>query len=112
MKLILASVLVLVSIGLANAQVKPPTESVMDRFLRYVKIDTQSAEDQTTTPSWDLFQIPKPFTRARVYVASPIYVPADADEATLAAKRNELQQTLDDLNHQSEEWRRSLIKSV
>jgi tripeptide aminopeptidase len=33
------------------AQVKPPTESVMDRFLRYVKIDTQSAEDQTTVPS-------------------------------------------------------------
>ena len=33
-------------------------ESVVDRFLRYVRIDTQSAEDQTTTPStakqWDL----------------------------------------------------------
>jgi tripeptide aminopeptidase len=51
MKPIIASVLVLVSVGLANAQVKPPTESVMDRFLRYVKIDTQSQEDQTTTPS-------------------------------------------------------------
>src|SRR5215203_5050816 len=58
-----------------------------------------------TTPSWDLFQIPKPFTRARVYVAPPIYVPPDADEKTLVAKRNELQQTLDDLHHQSEEWR-------
>lgn len=33
------------------AQVKPPAESVMDRFLRYVKIDTQSAEEQTTVPS-------------------------------------------------------------
>lgn len=35
-----------------------PRESVVDRFLRYVKIDTQSAEDQHTTPStakqWDL----------------------------------------------------------
>lgn len=51
MKLIVASVLVLVSLGLANAQLKSPTESVMDRFLRYVKIDTQSQEDQTTTPS-------------------------------------------------------------
>jgi lysophospholipid acyltransferase (LPLAT)-like uncharacterized protein len=61
-----------------------------------------------TTPSWDQFQIPKPFTRARVFVAPPIYVPADADEATMAAKRDELQQTLDDLNHQSEEWRKSL----
>jgi tripeptide aminopeptidase len=51
MKSILASVLCLVFVGLANAQLKPPTESVMDRFLRYVKIDTQSQEDQTTTPS-------------------------------------------------------------
>lgn len=33
------------------AQTKLPTESVMDRFLRYVKIDTQSAEDQNTVPS-------------------------------------------------------------
>jgi tripeptide aminopeptidase len=30
---------------------KPPRESVIDRFLRYVRIDTQSAEDQKTTPS-------------------------------------------------------------
>jgi tripeptide aminopeptidase len=35
----------------AQAQLKPPTESALDRFLRYVKIDTQSQEDQTTTPS-------------------------------------------------------------
>jgi lysophospholipid acyltransferase (LPLAT)-like uncharacterized protein len=65
-----------------------------------------------TMPSWDQVQIPKPFTRARVYVAPPIYVPSDADEALLMAKRDELQQTLDDLNHQSEEWRYSLGKSV
>ena len=35
----------------AQSALKPPAESAMDRFLRYVKIDTQSAEDQTTTPS-------------------------------------------------------------
>ncbi|HJT29559.1 MAG TPA: peptidase T [Pyrinomonadaceae bacterium] len=51
MKSIIALVLCLVCVGIANAQLKPPTESVMDRFLRYVKIDTQSQEDQTTTPS-------------------------------------------------------------
>ncbi|MEP7077141.1 MAG: peptidase T [Acidobacteriota bacterium] len=34
-----------------SAQIKPPTESALDRFLRYVKIDTQSAEDQNTVPS-------------------------------------------------------------
>src|SRR5688572_5645987 len=43
--------LFLVTIAGAQAQLKPPAESVMDRFLRYVKIDTQSQEDQTTTPS-------------------------------------------------------------
>lgn len=53
MKSILISILCLVFISAAQAQaqLKPPTESAMDRFLRYVKIDTQSQEDQTTTPS-------------------------------------------------------------
>lgn len=35
----------------SGAQVKAPQETAMERFLRYVKIDTQSAEDQTTVPS-------------------------------------------------------------
>jgi tripeptide aminopeptidase len=51
MKPILAFVLCFVSLAVAQAQLKPSTEPVMDRFLRYVKIDTQSQEDQTTTPS-------------------------------------------------------------
>ena len=32
-------------------QIKAPVESAMDRFLRYVKIDTQSAEDAVKSPS-------------------------------------------------------------
>ena len=52
MKLIVASVLCLISLCIAQAQtLKPPTEPALDRFLRYVKIDTQSQEDQTTVPS-------------------------------------------------------------
>jgi len=35
----------------AQTSLNPPKEAVLDRFLRYVKIDTQSAEDQTTVPS-------------------------------------------------------------
>ncbi|MFN2411834.1 MAG: peptidase T [Pyrinomonadaceae bacterium] len=35
----------------AFGQLKAPTESAMDRFLRYVKIDTQSAEDAGKVPS-------------------------------------------------------------
>lgn len=41
----------LVLFSAISAQVKPPTESAMSRFLRYVKIDTQSAEDQPASPS-------------------------------------------------------------
>ncbi|HEY6190486.1 MAG TPA: lysophospholipid acyltransferase family protein [Pyrinomonadaceae bacterium] len=52
--------------------------------------------------SWDAFQIPKPFTRARVLIAPPISVPPDADDATLEAKRDELQRALDELNSRDE----------
>jgi tripeptide aminopeptidase len=51
MRSFLVSLLVLISLSTAFAQQKPPTESVLDRFLRYVKIDTQSAEDQPAPPS-------------------------------------------------------------
>jgi lysophospholipid acyltransferase (LPLAT)-like uncharacterized protein len=61
-----------------------------------------------TLPSWDKFQIPKPFTRAKVFVAEAIYVAKDADEDTLNAKRDELQRTLDDLTRRGDEWRASL----
>lgn len=56
-------------------------------------------------PSWDSFQIPKPFTPARVGIAPPIWVPADADETMLQAKRDELQHALDRINERGEEWR-------
>ena len=39
----------------------PPNESVVDRFLRYVRIDTQSAEDAKSTPSTE-----KQWTLARL----------------------------------------------
>jgi lysophospholipid acyltransferase (LPLAT)-like uncharacterized protein len=57
--------------------------------------------------SWDAFQVPKPFTRARLLIAPPIFVPADADDETLNARRDELQRALDDLNRRSEQWRAS-----
>ncbi|HEV2800250.1 MAG TPA: lysophospholipid acyltransferase family protein [Pyrinomonadaceae bacterium] len=57
-----------------------------------------NAERFYAAPSWDATQIPYPFTRARVCIAPPIRVPSDADEATLSAKRDELQRTLDALD--------------
>jgi lysophospholipid acyltransferase (LPLAT)-like uncharacterized protein len=59
----------------------------------------------TIHKSWDQTQIPKPFTRVRVELAPPIYVPADADEVVLETKREELQKSLDQLNKRGEQWR-------
>lgn len=55
--------------------------------------------------SWDGFQVPKPFARARVDIAAPIYVPPDADEEELKARRDELQRALDEINQRGETWR-------
>lgn len=57
-----------------------------------------------TVNSWDRLQIPKPFTRVKVFIAEPIYVLADASiESALA----NLQRTLDDLVAKGETWRTS-----
>ena len=61
--------------------------------------------------SWDGFQTPKPFTRARVDIARPIYVPSDATDEVLEAKRDELQGALDQINQQGEEWRQALSET-
>ena len=53
MKFVLFFVLLLSLASASFAQQKPPSESAMDRFLRYVKIDTQAAEDAGKTPSTD-----------------------------------------------------------
>lgn len=62
-----------------------------------------------TKKSWDRFQVPKPFTRARVTIAPPIFVPPDADEAQLNIVRDELQSALDDVNQRGEDWRTKLV---
>lgn len=56
--------------------------------------------------SWDGFQVPRPFASARVHIAAPIFVRADADDTELRAKRDELQRALEELNQRGEEWRK------
>ena len=58
--------------------------------------------------SWDRTQLPRPFTRARVFIAPPIFVSADTDGDALEAKRIELQGALDALEERAEKWRASL----
>ena len=52
--------------------------------------------------SWDGFQVPLPFSRARLDIAPPIYVSADTNDEALEAKRNELQAALDKINRDGE----------
>jgi lysophospholipid acyltransferase (LPLAT)-like uncharacterized protein len=59
--------------------------------------------------SWDRFQVPKLFSRARVTIAPPIFVPPDTDEARLNAGRDELQRALDEINQRGENWRTRLV---
>lgn len=54
--------------------------------------------------SWDGFQVPFPFSRARLEIAPPIHVAADTDDVGLEAKRDQLQAALDAINRRGEAW--------
>lgn len=58
--------------------------------------------------SWDHLQIPKPFTRAKLIIGQPIYVPANADAEGVEAKLGELQLSLDSMVSATEKWRSEL----
>jgi len=62
-------------------------------------------ENFWTANSWDNLRIPKPFTRARVFIAEPVYVAADAEEAEIENKRQELQSKLDAAVELGKQWR-------
>lgn len=61
-----------------------------------------------TIKSWDALQIPKPFTRAKIFIAEPVYAAGDADDAEIEAKRLELQTKLDELLVNGEQWRSNI----
>jgi lysophospholipid acyltransferase (LPLAT)-like uncharacterized protein len=63
-----------------------------------------------TLNNWDNLQIPKPFTRAKLFIGEPVYVPKDADETEIENKRSELQNKLDELTVNGEQWRNSIKK--
>lgn len=58
--------------------------------------------------SWDQLQIPKPFTRAKLIIGQPIYVPANATAETVEARLGELQLSLDRMVLAGEKWRSEL----
>ena len=73
---------------------------------------TMALERRWIAPTWDSFQVPKPFSRACVFVAPPIYVSAEADEAELESKNKQLQAVLDELTARGEEWREALSRQA
>ena len=58
----------------------------------------------TLRKTWDLFQIPKPFTRAVLVIAPPLEVPAGIDRDGLEEKHQEMQQTLERVRDVAEGW--------
>ncbi len=58
----------------------------------------------TFQKSWDLFQLPYPFTDAVMVVAPPIRVPADADSNTMKQKQAEMQEALERVRDLAESW--------
>ncbi len=58
----------------------------------------------TFEKSWDLFQVPYPFSKAVMFVAPPIRVPTDADSETIHAKQVEMQLALERVRDAAESW--------
>jgi hypothetical protein len=58
----------------------------------------------TFRKSWDLFQLPLPFSRAVVVIAPPIRVPTDADAETIKQKQDETQAALERVRDVAESW--------
>jgi lysophospholipid acyltransferase (LPLAT)-like uncharacterized protein len=58
-----------------------------------------------TLKSWDKMQIPRPFSRAVVFIGEPIYVSGDASDKEIENKLRELQSSLDHLVTLGEKWR-------
>jgi lysophospholipid acyltransferase (LPLAT)-like uncharacterized protein len=63
---------------------------------------TVQAEEYWEIGSWDRLQIPRPFTRVKIIIGEPIYVPFDANDETVEIKRLKLQVALDDLTTRGE----------
>jgi hypothetical protein len=57
--------------------------------------------------TWDLTEFPLPFSRAAMFIAPPIMVSRDSDDAAQDGKLLEVQSTLDQLRIRAEEWQKS-----
>ncbi len=58
----------------------------------------------TFRKSWDQFQVPYPFSRIVVLLTPPIYVNAEADEAEMERKLQEVQEAMDRIREEGDSW--------
>jgi lysophospholipid acyltransferase (LPLAT)-like uncharacterized protein len=58
----------------------------------------------TFEKSWDLFQLPYPFSRAVMVVAPPIRIPTDASSEMMKEKQGEMQAALERVRDVAESW--------
>lgn len=58
-----------------------------------------------TIRSWDRLQIPKPFTKAKVIISTPIYVGSNVDDNVVSEKLREVQLSLDAMVEAGARWR-------
>ncbi|MCC6327348.1 MAG: lysophospholipid acyltransferase family protein [Acidobacteria bacterium] len=58
-----------------------------------------------TIRSWDRLQIPKPFTKAKVIIGTPIYVGSNVDGNAVSEKLREVQLSLDAMVEAGARWR-------
>ena len=61
-----------------------------------------SAQRKWVLRSWDLFEIPRPFSRMLVRMTSPFWVGKDASEGEMQEAQRRLQSTLDDLRERGD----------
>jgi lysophospholipid acyltransferase (LPLAT)-like uncharacterized protein len=58
----------------------------------------------TFEKSWDLLQVPRPFSRGVVVIAPPICVPGDANQELMHQKHGEMQAALERVRDLAEAW--------
>jgi hypothetical protein len=58
----------------------------------------------TFKKSWDLFQVPLPFSRVVMVIAPPIYVPKEGAPDIMKTKQTEMQAALDRVRNDAESW--------
>ena len=65
---------------------------------------TNSAQRRWTLKSWDGFIIPKPFSRAVIFIGEPIYVPAKLSKEEIELKSKELEESLNLLTEKADNY--------